>query len=142
MEIVSPPLYLVWNADYQHDQPILDEQHRGIVSIINSLHFFIQQGTALDSLGPTIDLLRRFLDFHFKTEGGILLAVESPLSEEYKKLALDSLQEFDLICQHAIRDEQPQEVLLFLKRWWQSHLELHERINPYFRHWTGEYCQV
>jgi len=52
-------LYIVWSDNNSVGIPIIDEQHRGIISTINSLHFFIQAGHGDEILKPTLIMLEQ-----------------------------------------------------------------------------------
>ena len=65
-------LYIVWNEKNILGIPIIDEQHRGIVSTINSFHYFIRDGQGLDALKPTLNILAQYTNIHFKTEEALM----------------------------------------------------------------------
>jgi hemerythrin len=139
---VSKPLYIVWQDAFMQGESIIDEQHRGVLATVNSLHYFLQQGQGLEALMPTVKILVSYLMFHFKTEEGILRATEYPDIARYNRYANESVDEFKRICRQSITYKDPEEVLLFLKNWWYRHLEMHEQITPYLHNWRGEYCRV
>ena len=61
-------LYIVWDESNNLGIPIIDEQHRGIVTIINSLHHCIRQGQGEDAIRPIMTMLEQYTVIHFKTE--------------------------------------------------------------------------
>lgn len=142
MEKPQRPLYIVWQESFLQHEAIIDEQHRGAVAIINSLHYFIQQGFPLQQLKPTVNMLKSYLNFHFITEQGILEAMESPLLKQYKAQAVQTLKEFDACYLQALDEDDPTVLLICLRKWWQQHLELHEKITPFLHEWKGDYCRV
>jgi len=142
MERIQQPLYIVWQDKFVQDEPIIDEQHRGAIAIINSLHYFIQQGYGLKDLMPTVNVLKSYLNFHFKTEQGILHAMESPLLQQYRDEANKIIDEFDIQCRLGLREDDAQVLLVFLKDWWKTHLKLHKKITAYLHKWEGDYCRT
>lgn len=142
MERIQQPLYIVWQDKFVQDEPIIDEQHRGAIAIINSLHYFIQQGYGLKDLMPTVNVLKSYLNFHFKTEQGILHAMESPLLQQYRDEANKIIDEFDIQCRLGLREDDAQVLLVFLKDWWKTHLKLHKKITQYLHKWEGDYCRT
>ncbi len=72
LAVMENLLYIVWTDRNKVDIPILDEQHRGIVSTINSLHYFIRQGRRLDALDSTLVVLRQYTAIHFRTEEALM----------------------------------------------------------------------
>jgi len=142
IEKAQKPLYIVWQDKFLQNESIIDEQHRGAIAIINSLHYFIQQGFTLQQLKPTVQMLKNYLNFHFKTEQGILEALECPLMQQYNADASKTLKAFDTQYLQGIKDNDPTTLLVFLRKWWQQHLVLHEKITPYLHEWKGDYCRV
>ncbi len=65
-------LYIVWTEKNKVGIPIIDEQHRGIISTINSLHYFIQTGQGEQIIRPTLIMLEQYVDIHFKTEEALM----------------------------------------------------------------------
>jgi len=59
-------LYIAWNDDNKLGIPIIDEQHRAIISTINSLHYFMQPGHGDDIIQPTMIILEQYVNIHFK----------------------------------------------------------------------------
>ncbi|HIC47325.1 MAG TPA: chemotaxis protein [Methylophaga aminisulfidivorans] len=136
------PLLLVWQDEFSQQVPIIDEQHRAILATINSLHYFLQQGLEFESLLPTVKLLISYIVFHYKTEEGILNSTEYPELKNYQQQMDNLITEFKVVCEHAKHQKRPEQVLIFLKDWWQAHLEEHKTITPYLHDWSGEYCRV
>lgn len=71
-------LYIVWKPHDDIGVPIIDEQNRAIVATINSLYYFIQEGWGLSALAPTLNIIKSYSSFHFKTEEGILAKAGYP----------------------------------------------------------------
>lgn len=139
---MSRPLYIVWQDSFTQGEPIIDEQHHGVLATINTLHYFIQQGHELRDLLPTIKILISFLVFHYKTEEGILRSTEYPEIETYDQEMNKVIEEFKSVCEKARVEKSPELVLGYLKAWWQKHLKHHQDITPFLHNWSGEYCRV
>lgn len=139
---MSRPLYIVWQESFTQGEPIIDEQHHGVLSTINTLHYFIQQGYELRELLPTIKILISFLVFHYRTEEGILRSTEYPEIESYDSEMKRVIDEFKAVCEKARTEKSPELVLAYLKNWWHKHLKSHQVITPFLHNWSGEYCRV
>ncbi len=61
-------IYIVWTEKNNVEVPILDELQRGIVSTINSFHYFIQEGRGDEVLRPTLATLENYTTIHFSTK--------------------------------------------------------------------------
>ncbi|HDY84646.1 hypothetical protein LCGC14_0484350 [marine sediment metagenome] len=135
-------LYIIWQESFEQDESIIDEQHHALLATINSLHYFLQQGHALEILMPTVKLLLSYLRFHNSTEEGILRAADYPHLDEYIKKNEKVIIEFKAICREALFNKEPDLVLRFLKKWWIAHLEMHDNIKLYISDASGQYCRV
>ncbi|WP_438970191.1 bacteriohemerythrin [Methylophaga sp.] len=135
-------IYIHWQDDDVQGEMILDEQHRAIIATINSFYYFLSQGYGVQELKPTLELILKYMLFHLKTEEGILMTTEYPHIKNYAEIEKKTVDGLKKTIQTAIKYEEPEEVLLFLKHWWKDHLREHESITPYCHEWSGEYCRV
>lgn len=142
MEKVTKPLYIVWNDSFVQGVPIIDEQHRGVLATLNSLHYFLQKGLPFEVLKPTVEMLAKYVIFHLKTEEQILNEQEYYDIDGY----IQGAKEFRVSLKKAYEDARIQKEPIifssFIKKWWQSHLILHEQITPFLTEFTGDFCQL
>lgn len=118
------PLYIVWSHENNDiGVAILDEQRRGIVASINSLHYFIQQGLGLDALKPTLQIVGAYIGFHLKTEEMFLEECDYPEMDKYKKSCKEILAEFADISKKATMYREPELLLRFLRDWLFTHIK-------------------
>jgi len=120
-------MYIIWNQNSETGIPIIDEQHRGIISTINSLHYFIQNGQGQDIIEPTLIMLKQYTTIHFKTEESLLIKAKYPNLEEHfalhKKLG-EKTKMFSLL---GNKTQDSELVLQFLKEWWLGHINQEDR---------------
>jgi hemerythrin-like metal-binding protein len=128
---MSKPLYIVWQDDFDQGEGIIDEQHRGVIATINSLNHFLQQGHGLEVLMPTVKICLSYMNFHASTEETILKAADYPEIEEFIEANKQVVVDFKAVCREAMLNKEPVLVLQFLKRWWQAHLEQHQKTNEF-----------
>lgn len=57
-----------WKSDYETGNPLVDEQHKGIFSVINALHSAMVAGQGVEVLEETIQIVRDYTTVHFDTE--------------------------------------------------------------------------
>lgn len=136
------PLYIVWSESFIQKIPIIDEQHRGVLATLNSLHYFLQRGLPFSALKPTVDMLANYVIFHFKTEEQILREQEYYGIDTYTSISNEFSRGLKKVYVEAHRNNEPELVLLFFKKWWLSHLALHEEITPYLTSFSGDYCKL
>lgn len=133
-------LLIEWAHQNRVNHPILDEQHRGLVSIINTLQYFIDEKWPVSSLHPTIEALEQYVMFHFKTEETILLKNGMPQEDMQKVRAYRSkfFQELREHVNSAIFQSETQLLTNFLVDWWAGHQsEFHDKLASYFDQHTA-----
>lgn len=116
-------LYIVWKPQDDLGIPIIDEQHRAIVATINSLYYFIQEGWGLSALAPTLNIIKSYSSFHFKTEEGILSKAGYQELHKHIMAQKQFTKDVDAAAHEAIAYKDPFLLLKFLKEWWVSHLK-------------------
>jgi hemerythrin len=127
-------LYIVWQPHDDLGIPIIDEQHRAIVTTINSLYFFIQEGWGLSALTPTLNIIKSYSSFHFKTEEGILSKAGHQEIHKHVTAQKQFTKDVDAAAHEALAYKDPFILLKFLKDWWifhlkQEHLEYAETLD-------------
>lgn len=131
---MDKPLYIVWRDDFlQEGYQIIDEQHRGVLATINSLYYFLQLGHGLEALMPTIKILLQYMQFHSKTEEGILRENGYEDLEIFLAQAERDVSGYKKACREALASKDPRTLLLFLRDWWTDHLKKHKTYNAYMR---------
>jgi hemerythrin len=127
-------LYIVWSDNNNVGIPIIDEQHRGIVSTINSLHYFMQTGHGNEIIKPTMIMLEQYVDIHFKTEEALMAEASYPDIEEHIVLHKELVGKTKKLSIDANRNKDSDMVLKFLKEWWLGHINKEDRrYTPFLR---------
>ncbi len=130
---MKQPLYIVWNKTQCIKVPIIDDQHHAIVSTINALFFFINQGWGLSALTPTLKVIKTNIGFHLKTEEGILekLGANHEVMQEHLKINDSFNRNADKALHDALAMQEPMILLKFLRDWWLQHHENHTEYHQY-----------
>ncbi len=125
---------LAWKPEYSVGVSELDQQHKGLVGMMNELHDAMMQGKGSEVLGGILKRLIEYTQVHFKTEEdlfekyGYARAVEH--AAEHKKLIVQ-VQKFnqDHLAQKAILSV---DLLDFLGDWLKKHIIASDRAyGPY-----------
>ncbi len=116
-------LYINWTDKNNIGIKIIDEQHRGIISAINSLYYFIQTGHQEDIIKPTIVTLEQYIKIHFQTEEALMLEADYPDVEQHIKLHKSWTKKSKVIFYEALNNQDPMLLLKFLKDWWMQHIQ-------------------
>lgn len=120
-------LYIVWQSSNETGVPIIDEQHRGIVSTINSLHYFIQQGEAAAAFEPTMDVLNHYTSLHFLAEEALMRAAGYPDLDEHAALHNKFMNQVRSMTKYRPDPDQVDALLKLLKEWWLHHINHEDR---------------
>jgi len=115
-------VFIVWKPEYDLGIHIIDEQHRGIVTIINSLHYGAQSGHIKSIYSATIGMLRSYADIHFQTEEHFLEAIEFPGIADHRLLHQEYTSILSGIDREHSVDKDPHQLMDFLKKWWLGHI--------------------
>jgi len=122
LALLEHNVFIVWKQEYDLGIPIIDEQHRGIVTIINSLHFGTQNSYIKNILFPTVVMLRSYADIHFQTEEHFLETAEYPGAANHRLLHKEYTSKLAGIEREISIDKDPRQLMGFLKKWWLGHI--------------------
>ncbi len=124
---MNQPMYIIWTDNCNLGIPIIDEQHRGIVSTINSLYYFVSQGKGYDALLPTLRIMEQYSILHFETEERIMEQARYPGLERHHRLHCELTNQTKTVLASAALHHEPDKALHFLKDWWLTHINVDDR---------------
>ncbi|MCL2830528.1 MAG: bacteriohemerythrin [Betaproteobacteria bacterium] len=129
------PLFIKWNEHNETGIALLDEQHRGIVSIINTFFYMMSCGTDNRVLYSSIgDTLKKYSHIHFITEEAFLKDSGYEDAEAHKELHRKYALEIERNERESVSDNDPGPLLEFLKKWWTKHINEEDRLYvPHLR---------
>ena len=130
---MSQILFIVWTEKNNLGIPIIDEQHRGIISTINSLYHSIQMGDYEDTVKPLLVALEHYTKIHFRTEKDLMLKAEYPNFNNHIALHNKLFEKTKTFSANANVLPDATEVLRFLKKWWLTHINKEDR---HFSFWV------
>ncbi|MEW6220276.1 MAG: hemerythrin family protein [Thermodesulfobacteriota bacterium] len=120
-------LYIVWQPGHEIGIPIVDEQHRGIVSTINSFYYFFQRGDAATVYKPTLDVLHHYAALHFSTEEALMRAAGYQSMGEHVALHSRFADQVHAMTVHRTHEGDVEDLLVFLRKWWLGHISNEDR---------------
>ncbi len=127
-------VYIVWSDVNRVGIPIIDEQHRGIISSINSLHYFMQTGRGHEIIRPTMIIIKQYTLVHFKTEENLLSEAGYPELERHLLLHRALVNKTNRIAVGKNPKNDADTILRFLKQWWLNHINSEDRkYAPYLQ---------
>lgn len=116
-------IYINWTDKNDTGIKIIDEQHKGVVSLINSLHFSILEKDSEKITAPIAQSIDLYTVIHFKTEQYLLEKAE------YKDISghISIHNDFINSMKRNMSEIEPAELLRFLKDWWLNHINVEDK---------------
>ena len=131
--MVQRPLFIQWHARSETGVAIIDEQHRGVVSIINTFYHLLGQGDGNSALYASIgETMKTYARLHFLTEEKLLETSAYPHFEEHKEMHRKLIQETERVQWNAVKENEAKLLLDFQKKWWLEHIN--EQDQHYVQH--------
>ena len=115
-------LYIIWKPEYNLGLPIIDEQHRGVVTIINSLQFGILHNYVSEMLLPIVEMIFDYTKIHFQIEEDFLEKLKFPNIVKHKELHVELIAKLKKTGKRSLLERDPNQFLDFLKEWWIGHI--------------------
>ncbi|MDR0447806.1 MAG: bacteriohemerythrin [Treponema sp.] len=119
---------IVWRPEYNLGIPIIDEQHRGIVTTINSFHYAMQHKHGESMLHPVIAMVKEYTHIHFEVEENFLKYCEFPDLENHIVMHNELRHELTKIGGKSLMNQNPYQFMDFLKKWWIDHICEKDRV--------------
>ena len=113
---------IVWKPEYDLGISIVDEQHRGIVSTINSLYYGMQNKHGDDVLIPTVHMIYEYTRIHFHTEEELFRKCLFSGLQAHIELHDELTNALLKVGNKSLWERDPEEFMKFLKTWWIEHI--------------------
>ena len=113
---------VAWDSEYELGIPIVDEQHRAIVAIINSLHCAMRNGFDEHMLEPAIGMAKEYAHVHFRTEEYFFEKYEFPDAGRHRALHDELVHTMFEVGQESVFNQDPDQFVQFLKNWLLEHI--------------------
>ncbi len=120
-------MFIKWSPENCTNIPIIDEHHRGIGSIINTLYYFMQENHGNDVVVPVLVMLEEYMRIHCFVEERLMVASDYGNLEEHQKAHQSFLQEIRRQSDECKKSADPEQLLRFLKNLWTKHFMDHDR---------------
>jgi hemerythrin len=124
---IKPMLYIVWTGKNNLGIPIVDEQHRGIVSAINTFYYSIQEGHDFEALKPTMVFLKQYTQLHFATEESLMQKAGYPDFNRHIAIHKRLVQKTTEVGRASLLHNDADLMIRFLKEWWLGHINQEDR---------------
>ncbi len=124
-----------WKPDFSVGVQRLDAQHQKIINVINKL---IGNPGAFDEAETIDDVLLELTNYvsdHFLLEEHLLEANDYPDLLEHSKKHTAYSEQIASFCQDIIKKKNdPDQLLVFLRKWWVDHILYEDmKYKPFFK---------
>ena len=114
--------YIVWEEQDATGVAIIDEQHRSMVSTINTLFFFINHGKAEQYFKPLLKMLEMQCILHFAIEESMMVQTNFPGYGVHAEQHEEMLEGIRDMLYEVVTQDDPLDALKYLKHWWKHHI--------------------
>ena len=116
--------YIDWSANFNIEIDSIDQQHKKLAEIINTLYDAMKQGKGQQELNHTFAELARYTQNHFKYEEDLFDKFGYLQAMSHKKEHTDLLNKVALYAEHYQNGKimMSLEVMDFLKSWLMNHI--------------------
>ena len=132
---MKSPDYLKWKEEFSVSIHELDEEHKEMFGIINSLYNEILQGKVAENIREHLTRMSEYAKRHFTHEEKVMQGMSFPRYEFHRRMHSvyrSKVNEFARDLQKNI--DVSHDLFTFLKNWWQEHIvEMDSEYGVFFR---------
>ncbi|MGA2329114.1 MAG: bacteriohemerythrin [Bryobacteraceae bacterium] len=116
--------FVEWKPAYSVGVPAIDEQHRGLLDIINRVHEMMKRGGVPPELKSAVQALVSYTRHHFAYEEQMLRSSGYPELDEHKRKHLAMAAQVEGFRLEVARGKTsaPLNLMGFLKDWFTEHI--------------------
>ena len=121
-------VFIFWRPEYDLGIHIIDEQHRGVMSVINSLHYAMQHKHAESILTSAMNMIQEYTRIHFDLEENFFEICKFPNLKGHHELHRELIDTLSKFKNENKWTRDPHQFMEFLKTWWISHICNEDRV--------------
>ncbi len=125
-----------WRSDFSVEYPPIDEQHKKLVGLLNTLYEAMREGKGSKELGTILSELTDYTNYHFSYEEQIMEKFNYADRTKHKQIHKELI---DQVLQYKEEFESGKalvsvKMLDFLKDWLSNHiLQVDMQLKPIFQ---------
>ena len=115
---------IIWGEDFSVGVRVLDEQHKQIVTMVNTLIEMSNAKIGSEIISDTLTKMTLYAINHFSKEEEYMLeynypeySIQKKQHSEFKRKTVDFCMET-----MAHKETVPAEIFMYLKSWWTNHI--------------------
>ncbi len=113
--------YLKWKPVYSVGNNDLDNQHKYMFELLNSIYAALQVGKSEQTIEQLLEKARLYGKLHFETEEKLLAGCGYPRWWEHRQVHEDYVERVEAMSR-TVGADTAFELFLFLKEWWINHI--------------------
>jgi hemerythrin-like metal-binding protein len=124
---------ITWNDSYSVKIKEMDNQHKKLIDLINTLHDAMKVGKGKEAVGEISTALVDYTKRHFSAEEMLMKLHDYPGYEDQKRAHMQLVSQIAVI-QKKYEDGTvlSQDVITFLKNWLVNHIQgMDQKYGPY-----------
>ncbi len=117
---------LIWNDEYNLGVSPIDEQHQGLLSLVNRLHEALAVGESRSHLGEIFEALKKYVQEHFHAEEELMHQSQFPGRQEHLQAHAGFCEKVDQLFLQFLHSASfliGIELMRFLREWIEQHLQ-------------------
>ena len=118
---------IVWKHEYDLGIHIVDEHHRGILAVINSLDYEMQRQQSESILMPIFKIMQEYTHIHFKIEEAFFNKFDFQDAIPHCAIHSELMETLNNVGDQCLLNNDPCELMDFLKKWWIDHIRMKDR---------------
>jgi hemerythrin-like metal-binding protein len=116
--------FIDWTLAFSVGAPVLDDQHKLLIALINELHATILQRGTEEELQRIFQELILYTESHFKCEEGLLRQACYPRLVAHHLLHVEFIDQGRRLYDELLAGKSTvsMDLLVALKKWWNGHI--------------------
>ena len=120
-------VFVVWSDNRVMGIPLIDAQHRNIISAMNALFHVMRKNDGAKPNIPLVTALEQSIHHHFVTEENLLRETQYASADEHARHHAELLKKMRGLSARLRHSGNADDLLAFLKTWWKDHIEVYDR---------------
>jgi hemerythrin len=128
--------FLVWTQDFSVEIEELDNHHKEMIKLINTLRDAMSSNVGSEKTNELIVDLFNYANYHFGAEEALFLLKDYPFTLEHCEKHLEYRENLSVLRDmvEAGIDSALPDLLTYLNKWWTNHIMLEDKkFSPYLK---------
>lgn len=134
---------LIWTEEMSIGNSKVDKDHQKLISIYNDLLDLTTKGYSSSEFSRILSAMTDYTMFHFKKEEAYMMSFSYPEFRTHRNEHVQMIYQVAMYNFELHNDGvDTEEILVFLKNWWASHIKTYDEAYERFKtenHFEAEY---